>query len=490
MPTVTSKYCGLCKGFIGEQRRINRRVCKSEKLTCPNLCGQFVLCYMLDSHMENDCKKEQQIQCDLCFDFISLNDIGRHVEKCKFEFVKCDMCDSKVERCGFSEHRSKYCPKLMSQCYYCGENMLREALDTHLDKCDLNLDTCEKCGVKITRLYMQEHISNSCKKRNVQCNYCEEKNVVADALEEHFDVCNRFPVDCENECKIKVPRAKLLLHLINECSKRRIHCKYCKEEFRAEALNEHNSKCLSFPVPCPKGCAVPVARKDVERHLDEECAKQLNHCTFEKMQCKYVGFPQGLRSHIQQELPVHVDLTRSALENLLRVVEEQKKVIEKLQIKVEKLEVLKNQTERVPCEKLLWKITDFTKKKAISNSPLISPTFYSSRFGYKLKVHLYLNGSGGYNNYLSVLICLCSGEYDAILEWPFKQRVTIKLIDQSRRVRHFSRNFEGWDCASFHKPKKDSVNEEIGYPDFMLYSDVLKGKFVVDDTMFLEVSVE
>ncbi|KAH3891905.1 hypothetical protein DPMN_016015 [Dreissena polymorpha] len=32
--------------------------------------------------------------------------------------------------------------------------------------------------------------------------------------------------------------------------------------------------------------------------------------------------------------------------------------------------------------------------------------------------------------FLSIFVCICKGEYDPLLLWPFRHRVTFTLIDQ------------------------------------------------------------
>ena len=63
---------------------------------------------------------------------------------------------------------------------------------------------------------------------------------------------------------------------------------------------------------------------------------------------------------------------------------------------------------------------------------LYSAPFYTSRFGYKLCLRLYMDGDGsGKGTHLSFFLTIIKGEYDALLPWPFSQMVTLMLLDQS-----------------------------------------------------------
>lgn len=50
--------------------------------------------------------------------------------------------------------------------------------------------------------------------------------------------------------------------------------------------------------------------------------------------------------------------------------------------------------------------------------------FYTAKYGYKLCLRLYLNGDGsGKKTHLSLFIVIMRGEYDALLPWPFRNKV-------------------------------------------------------------------
>lgn len=76
----------------------------------------------------------------------------------------------------------------------------------------------------------------------------------------------------------------------------------------------------------------------------------------------------------------------------------------------------------------LWKITNVTRRCHESacgrTVSLFSPAFYTAKYGYKLCLRLYLNGDGtGKKTHLSLFIVIMKGEYDALLPWPFRNKV-------------------------------------------------------------------
>lgn len=55
---------------------------------------------------------------------------------------------------------------------------------------------------------------------------------------------------------------------------------------------------------------------------------------------------------------------------------------------------------------------------------LLHAAFYSSKYGYKMCLRLYLNGDGtGRGTHLSLFFVVMRGKCDALLKWPFSQKV-------------------------------------------------------------------
>lgn len=57
-------------------------------------------------------------------------------------------------------------------------------------------------------------------------------------------------------------------------------------------------------------------------------------------------------------------------------------------------------------------------------SPPNPAAFYTSRYGYKMCLRVYLNGDGtGRGTHLSLFFVVMKGPNDALLRWPFNQKV-------------------------------------------------------------------
>ena len=144
--------------------------------------------------------------------------------------------------------------------------------------------------------------------------------------------------------------------------------------------------------------------------------------------------------------------------------------------------------------KLLWKITEFARKRneAVSGQQVsfFSPCFYTSRYGYKMCARIYLNGDGmGRGTHISVFFVVMRGQYDAILRWPFRQKVTFMLFDQDN-VQHVIEAFRpDPNSPSFQRPRRET-NIASGCPMFCSLTELNNHAYVRDDTMFLKIIVD
>ena len=92
-----------------------------------------------------------------------------------------------------------------------------------------------------------------------------------------------------------------------------------------------------------------------------------------------------------------------------------------------------------------------------------------------------------------VPICLffvvMRGEFNNILQLPFVHKVTFRLINQAGG-RDIVDTFQPDPMSSsFRKPKSD-MNIASGCPRFVSHNELERGGFVVDDTIFIQCSVD
>ena len=143
---------------------------------------------------------------------------------------------------------------------------------------------------------------------------------------------------------------------------------------------------------------------------------------------------------------------------------------------------------------LLWKISDYARRRndAVTGQQVsfYSPCFFTSRYGYKMCARLYLNGDGmGRGTHISIFFVVMRGQFDALLRWPFRQKVTFMLLDQDN-VEHVIDAFRpDPSSSSFQRPRRET-NIASGCPMFCSLAELNNHAYVRDDTMFLKIIVD
>ena len=142
---------------------------------------------------------------------------------------------------------------------------------------------------------------------------------------------------------------------------------------------------------------------------------------------------------------------------------------------------------------IIWKIPQFSQRMSDAQTgkytSIFSLPFYTGRYGYKMCLRLYILGDGiGKNSHMSLFFVVMKGEFDNILQWPFTQKVTFKLVNQTGG-RDIIDTFQPDPMSSsFRKPKSD-MNIASGCPRFVSHTELKTGGFIQDDTVFIKCSV-
>ena len=97
----------------------------------------------------------------------------------------------------------------------------------------------------------------------------------------------------------------------------------------------------------------------------------------------------------------------------------------------------------------------------------------------------------GKDTHVSLFFVLMRGEYDALLPWPFQQKVTMTWIDQNRKS-DVGDTFRPDPTSSSFKRPTSSMNIASGCPLFMKHSlldDPAHG-YVKDNIAFIKITID
>ncbi|XP_042642406.1 TNF receptor-associated factor 1 isoform X4 [Tyto alba] len=280
-------------------------------------------------------------------------------------------------------------------------------------------------------------------------------------FEEHQTLCEYALIPCHTGCGHMVMRKKLADHLENGCVNNVTVCQKCKRSLSSSEYQEHSceansckeQKRVQTEAPSKeKNCSTLLINKDGCRFSEVGCSfriAELHRCLTQK--------DAGLSS-------LHKSLLFSEQASYDGV--------------------------------FLWKITDVGRKLQDSVTgrtvSLYSPAFYTAKYGYKVCLRVYLNGDGtGKGTHVSLFFVVMKGDYDALLPWPFRHKVTFMLLDQNNREHVIDAFRPDLTSASFQRPVGD-MNVASGCPMFLPLCKLQSPKYayVKEDTLFLKCIIE
>ena len=185
-------------------------------------------------------------------------------------------------------------------------------------------------------------------------------------------------------------------------------------------------------------------------------------------------------------------------ETTTRLMEKVDNLQKRFEEKIISEEIVMIRTESLEFPRaFLWKVDNFIanlEEATTVRHRLASTPFYTEKYGYKLRLSIVPSGNGrGKNTHLSVFIIVMKGEYDAILPWPFKKEVKFTLIDQQEdpggRQNVIRRLTAENTLQSNYDRPTGRENKGRGFPEFISHDKLYSGRYIVDDTVFLQVEV-
>ncbi|XP_075942829.1 TNF receptor-associated factor 2 [Anarhichas minor] len=403
---------------------------------------------------------------------------------------------------------------------------IKEYEAQHEGRCEFERIQCEACQTSVLRTEKDRHNERECEARTLNCKYCKMTFNFKE-IKAHDEICLKFPLQCKDCGKKKVPREKFNEHS-KSCAKSKSACPFsdvgCKHVIENGKLSdhEHSSTMEHLRLLLPMVLSMPLAHADApgQGEWQEDSGLGLYRAPEE-------GAATGLGAAASVQ-SVDVEKKVNALENIVcvlnREVERNSVTLEAFshqhrldQDKIENLSNKVRQLERTvtmrdlqlsETEQLLrelqfctydgifvWKVSEFLRRRqdavAGRTPAMFSPAFYSSKYGYKMCLRLYLNGDGtGRGTHLSLFFVVMRGKCDALLKWPFSQKVTLMLLDQNNREHIIDAFRPDVTSTSFQRPISE-MNIASGCPLFCPLAKLAgKSPYLRDDTIFIKAIVD
>ncbi|KAL8618901.1 hypothetical protein ACOMHN_020320 [Nucella lapillus] len=199
-------------------------------------------------------------------------------------------------------------------------------------------------------------------------------------------------------------------------------------------------------------------------------------------------------------------VSSSSVQDEQKLVVHDQKLLE-LQLKMDNLErnyrqKLKEMSEmegRICNGQFFWKIRNYSRYQREAEhgetTALHSQPFYTAPTGgYKLCVRANLNGvDSARGRHLSLFIHFMQGEYDEILDWPFRGHIVLSVLDQNdccELRNHVAETLMAKpNLAAFQKPTTPRNHKGFGYMEFLPLSALKNSSFIKSDTLIIKVHV-
>ncbi|XP_036162250.1 TNF receptor-associated factor 3 isoform X4 [Myotis myotis] len=355
----------------------------------------------------------------------------------------------------------------------CAEQLALGQLLVHLrNDCQFEELPCVRadCKERVLRKDLRDHVEKACKYREATCSHCKsqvpmitlqvsllqnesvEKNKSIQSL--HNQICS-FEIEIERQKEMLRNNESKILHLQRVIDSQAEKLKELDKEIRPFRQNWEEADSM-------KSSVESLQNRVTELESVDKSSGQAARNT---------GLLESQLSRHDQMLSVH-DIRLADMDLRFQVLET----------------ASYNGV-------LIWKIRDYKRRKqeAVMGKTLslYSQPFYTGYFGYKMCARVYLNGDGmGKGTHLSLFFVIMRGEYDALLPWPFKQKVTLMLMDQGSSRRHLGDAFKPDPNSSSFKKPSGEMNIASGCPVFVAQTVLENGTYIKDDTIFIKVIVD
>ncbi|XP_045417976.1 TNF receptor-associated factor 2 isoform X1 [Lemur catta] len=380
---------------------------------------------------------------------------------------------------------------------------LKEYESCHEGRCPLMLTECPACKGLVRLGDKERHSEHECPERSLSCRHCRAPCLGADA-KAHQEVCPKFPLTCDGCGKKKISREKFQDH-VKTCGKCRVPCRFhtvgCLETVEREKQQEHEAQWLQGHLAMLLSSvleAKPLSgdQSQVGLELLQRCEMlERKTATFENIVCVLNREVERVAMTAEACSRQH-RLDQDKIEALSNKVQQLERSIGLKDLAMADLEQKVLEMEASTYDGVfIWKIPDFARKRqeaVAGRTPAIfSPAFYTSRYGYKMCLRIYLNGDGtGRGTHLSLFFVVMKGPNDALLRWPFNQKVTLMLLDQNNREHVIDAFRPDVTSSSFQRPVND-MNIASGCPLFCPISKMeAKNPYVRDDAIFIKAIVD
>jgi TNF receptor-associated factor 3 len=430
---------------------------------------------------DNACRREilnLDVECSFsgCKWSGKLKDLEAHAAQCEFSEVQCKMCGNHVQKKSIAAHLKSDCPMRPELCVHCGKNVPYQQMQAHLSRvCPEVLRSCpNKCNPKLQmKLHeLEKHVSLSegdcplstmnCPYSVFSCNFVSLRKNIESHLQQYS--VYHAQILAHHHSQLALELGKMRTTQQNQSERiLALEQRASTTEKRLDTVEQRVKSAGDRSESTGRYSLTQDTQHAVVPYTGATGTGEVSLQQFEALSSKVTELDHSLdrclSSSLDQELRLQL-LERATFNGIL-----------------------------------LWRIDDFARRRREAvdgvTLSLYSTPFYTSRHGYKMCARVYLNGDGlGKGTHLSFFFVIMRGPFDALLTWPFKQKVMLTLINQVGK-KHITDHFRPDPASSsFQRPGRKEMNIASGCPMFIRIDHLLNGGFIRDDSVFLRIVVD
>ena len=508
-----------------------------KKLLIKCTCGETVSLMEYEGHWERVCP-EACLPCKYgCGEVIQRGAADSHLESCKLRPKICQFCNFELGMgTSLQEHLIAECKAFQTEqhCAIC-QVTLKSGLEAASHELTICFERKRKCPFPINADCLKEEMNCTVMKKHLSPDHIP---VLAGRVEAMEGLVNQNKTLTEKvsfmeteltQCKSMISNLKTM---VNELTRNLtehlptgmdlVESDVAKvkgpnqDEGMDSGMYSHNSRHGEDPAfsdgefsVTPPAIETPPPRRRSsdhrlhmpnQQHIEKMAVEKVGVASVElesrmsKVECTVSTLNQAVQRSTQDSTNFSgqvVKLQQHVTELDNRAVQHSN-ILEEVCLRQELLEV------KTTSGCFVWKINDVSRRyrDALEGRTLslYSPPFYTSPHGYRMCLRAYLYGDGvGKGSFVSVFFVIMRSEHDDILAWPFKQKVSISLINQdtpSENYTHITETFlPDVKSNSFAKPRSE-MNVASGFPKFVKGSVLKDPKFVRNDVMYIRCKVD
>jgi len=187
---------------------------------------------------------------------------------------------------------------------YCNRSKNRNCMECPIDR----------QVVPYGQMHKDKNIELKVLSLHVKCkNFCDWTGELR-FLQEHLNVCPLDFLDCTNEgCRTPIRRKNLGKHVSQECHNRILSCVFCTENYVYKDKEKHLAVCMSMHVECVNGCATKYIKRDQMALHQQYCPMATLPCRYEDVGCLFKGTKQMRDIHEVTSVQDHLSLAMDQL---------------------------------------------------------------------------------------------------------------------------------------------------------------------------------